>query len=53
MPFRDSTTGEQFIMENAWNTTGGAYYVDKDGSLYVIAETEKRDIYAVIRITRR
>ena len=53
MPFRDSTTGEQFTMENTWETRGGAYYVDGDGSLYVIAETEKRDIYAVIRITRR
>lgn len=53
MPFRDSTTGEQFTMANTWETTGGAYYVDGDGSLYVIAETEKRDIYAVIRITRR
>lgn len=53
MPFRDSTTGEQFTMANTWETTGGAYYVDEGGSLYVIAETEKRDIYAVIRITRR
>ncbi len=53
MPFRDSTTGEQFTMANTWETTGGAYYVDGDGSLYVIAETEKRDIYALVRITRR
>ena len=53
MPFIDSTTGEQFTMANTWETTGGAYYVDESGSLYVIAETEKRDIYAVIRITRR
>lgn len=52
IPLQDSRTGELYTVY-ANQQYGGAYYVDKDGSLYVIAKTEKRDIYALVRITRR